>query len=187
MTARTTLILGGARSGKSSHALKLATEAPNQVLFVATAKPSDAEMADRIQRHQKERPQSWRTLEAPTGIAHRLDQIETPATVIVDCITILVSNVLETISGSHDLPVEKFPEAEALVKKEIQQLVEAMGRHRARWILVTNEVGEGIVPVHPLARFYRDLLGRANQTLAAACDEVLLMVAGVPLRVKGNP
>jgi len=186
MSRKLTLILGGARSGKSALAQKLAAEGGRTVLYVATATAGDEEMAARIAAHRAERPAHWRTLEAPLQVGAAIAEamagagtVAGPEVVLVDCLTLLANNVLgrlpETISA---------PEAEAALAAEVDALLAAYETGAAEWIIVSNEVGLGLVPPYPLGRLYRDALGRANQRLAAAADEVLFMVAGLPLALK---
>jgi adenosylcobinamide kinase/adenosylcobinamide-phosphate guanylyltransferase len=186
-----TLILGGARSGKSTYAEQLAAADGGPVLYVATAQAWDEEMRVRIAAHRAQRPAGWRTLEAPrqVGAAVTASMLATPATlppagdapgvVLVDCLTLLANNVLMALP-------EKAGEGEAAaaLMAEVDGLLVAYAASAAAWILVSNEVGLGIVPAYPLGRVYRDALGRANQRLAAASDRVLFMVAGLPLTVK---
>jgi adenosylcobinamide kinase/adenosylcobinamide-phosphate guanylyltransferase len=167
------LITGGARSGKSRFAQKLAAEAGGRVLFVATAEAKDKDMRLRIEAHRESRPAGWKTLEAPLGISEIIDQhIGEAEIVVIDCITMLVANRL--LQGR----------SEELALKEIKAIVDQMGKLEATFILVTNEVGLGLVPDNELGRRYRDCLGRANQILAQHVDEVYLMVAGIPIRLK---
>lgn len=180
MTAELILIMGGARSGKSSYAEKLAAGFGPVVLYIATAEAGDDEMAARIAKHQRERPATWRTLESPVGVGAALARVETrPSAVLLDCLTLLVTNVLL----AHE---DKSPEeVDALVQTEIEAIVAAQRHLQAPLLVVSNEVGLGLVPTYPLGRLYRDVLGRANQRLAAAADRVLFLVAGLPLAVKG--
>lgn len=183
MNKQLTFILGGARSGKSSYAEQLAQQRGQRILYVATAQAWDDEMKTRIAKHQAERPAHWQTLEAPLDVGaaittaqasmHQLD------VVLVDCLTLLANNVLMALPE----PVEAVA-AENALRQEIDALLTAYQASSASWILVSNEVGLGIVPAYPLGRVYRDALGRANQQLAVAADEVLFMVAGLPMRVK---
>jgi adenosylcobinamide kinase/adenosylcobinamide-phosphate guanylyltransferase len=174
------LLTGGARSGKSQMAQELATKAGGQVLFVATAEPGDDEMARRIIMHRKLRPKDWRTLEATTHIGSEIAKnIDDAETVIVDCITLLVSNVLQEFTENSDPSI-----VEKAVTAEINELLNCIQRTKADFIIVTNEVGLGIVPGDRVSRLYRDLLGKANQMLAENVDEVYLLVAGIPLQVK---
>jgi adenosylcobinamide kinase/adenosylcobinamide-phosphate guanylyltransferase len=182
MSKRLTLILGGARSGKSSHAEQLAMQRGKRVAYVATAQARDEEMVQRIANHQAQRPLDWQTLEAPTQVGNVIAQAERTRDwdiVLVDCLTLLASNVILTLPE----PVE-VTAAEAALRVEIDALLAAYQASQASWVIVSNEVGLGIVPAYPLGRVYRDALGRANQQLAAVADEVLFMVAGLPMRVK---
>jgi adenosylcobinamide kinase/adenosylcobinamide-phosphate guanylyltransferase len=174
-----TLLLGGARSGKSYYAQQLASELGGKVLFVATGEARDEEMQARIAEHKKARPKNWRTLEMPTGIGRRIQkQIGDAEVVIVDCLTLLISNLL------HDEP--DYPEAEKRMMAEINELIAAMDRLDASFVIVSNEVGMGLVPENKLGRIYRDLLGKANQLLAQHATEVYLMVACLPVQIKGQ-
>ena len=181
---KNTLIIGGARSGKSNYAQELALKCPQPVLFIATAEANDEEMRQRIEEHKKVRPSTWRTLEVTTHIGNRICQeIGEMQTVIVDCVTLLVNNIFSRyFNSSMELgdaaPVEKE------VIAEISELVDCISQVDASFIIVTNEVGLGIVPAISMSRLYRDLLGRANQILAQHTDEVYLMVAGLPVKIK---
>jgi adenosylcobinamide kinase/adenosylcobinamide-phosphate guanylyltransferase len=173
-----TLILGGARSGKSSFAEQVGRESGKPVLFIATATASDDEMAERIRNHQASRPLEWQTREMPLGIGNQLSA-PLPPVVIVDCITLLVTNVM------FSLP-EDTPSAQVLlsVQSEIESLIAAQERIGGQWLLVSNEVGLGLVPPYPLGRVYRDVLGWANQRLARAAQRVIFMIAGIPTVIK---
>jgi adenosylcobinamide kinase / adenosylcobinamide-phosphate guanylyltransferase len=184
-----TLILGGARSGKSSYAERLAAEHGGQVLYIATAQPLDSEMAERIANHQKHRPANWQTLEIPSALGTGLlsetkSKLVPPDVILVDCLTLLVSNLLLAVSSGkdEDLTVDEAA-ATALVESEIECLLEAVRIIPAEWFVVSNEVGLGLVPPYPLGRLYRDLLGRANQRLASQSDQVIFMIAGIPMRL----
>src|SRR5712692_996208 len=178
---RLLLVLGGARSGKSAYAQRLAQAlGGDHVLFVATAEAGDEDMAQRIARHQQERPASWRTLETPRQVGRAIAlHRDNTAVVVVDCLTLLVSNTLLHCGASPD-PVA----AEAAVQEEVAALVQTCQTSPAICIVVSNEVGLGLVPDPPLGRLYRDLLGRANQALAARAEAVYFMVAGLPVDVK---
>ena len=177
------LIIGGARSGKSRFAVRLAQKLGGPVLFVATATPSDQEMAQRIEQHQKERPSIWQTLEATTHIGSQIEQkIGDAQVVLVDCITLLVSNIFSKYSDQVLEQIkDSFLEQELIA--ELGELTECMGKVKAIFIIVSNEVGCGLVPTSRVGRLYRDFLGRANQILAQHADEVYLMVAGLPTRI----
>ena len=179
------LLLGGARSGKSSLAEKIAAEeGGDAVLYVATAEAGDEEMADRIARHQAARPENWRTLETPTGVGQAVKQAwQGEAVVLLDCITLLVNNLLPSGVGFEQVSVQ-VEEYERVVIAEIDALLEAAGEIEAHFLVVSNEVGMGLVPPYELGRAYRDILGRANRILAEAADEVFFLVAGIPMKVK---
>ena len=177
------LITGGARSGKSGFAYELALKLGEPVLFVATATAGDEEMVQRIEQHQRARPAAWSTLEATTHIGHQiLRKIGQSRVVIVDCITLLASNIFGQYAQQGEQIDASLVEKE--VTAEINELIDCINRVDARFIIVTNEVGTGLVPPSKVARLYRDLLGKANQMLAEVSDEVYLMVAGLPVRVK---
>ena len=180
MTRHLTLILGGARSGKSTYAERLARDCNTAVLVVATAEAHDDEMAARIAHHRAQRPAHWLTLEAPraVGTAIRSSKLSAPV-VLIDCLTLLANNVIAPLPE----PIEDA-EAEKMLNAEIDDLLTAYAESDAAWIIVSNEVGLGLVPPYPLGRIYRDALGKANQRLAAAADDVWFMVAGLPLKVK---
>jgi adenosylcobinamide kinase/adenosylcobinamide-phosphate guanylyltransferase len=174
---KTILLLGGARSGKSACAQELAGLAGGKVLFCATAEPLDDEMQSRIGKHRRSRPPGWETLEAGRDIGRALArQAPEYDAIIVDCITILVANAI-----GDETDIEK---AESAVNAELLGLIELLKLRQSNYILVSNEVGSGIVPDNRLGRLYRDELGKANQKLAAAADEVYLMTAGIPLKLK---
>ena len=174
------LITGGARSGKSRFALELALKLGEPVLFVATALAGDEEMRQRIEEHQRARPSAWRTLEVTTHVGNQISQqIGKAQVVIVDCITLLVNNILGQYSPRTGASV-----IEQKVTGEINALVDCINHTGASFIIVTNEVGTGFVPANRMGRLYRDLLGKANQLLAQQVDEVYLMVAGLPVQIK---
>jgi len=184
MKFKNTLIIGGARSGKSRFAQELALKSGQPVLFVATAEPGDEEMRQRIAEHRKARPSTWRTLEVTTHVGNRIvPEIGEAPTVIVDCVTLLVNNIFSQHGDPDSEPVDASL-IEREVVAEIKELVDCLDRVNARFIIVTNEVGLGLVPPNRLGRLYRDFLGRANQMLAQRVDEVYLMTAGMPLRIK---
>lgn len=164
-----TLILGGARSGKSRYAEQLASASDCAVTYVATAEAGDTEMAARITHHQQQRPSHWVTREVPLDLAGVIASSHGPGQLIlVDCLTLWLSNCL----------------AEGTVEPRQQQLLAALSETRARVILVSNEVGSGVVPLGQLSREFVDCSGRLHQQLAALCDTVTLIVAGLPLPLK---
>ena len=174
-----TLILGGARSGKSNHGLELAFLHQN-VLFVATAQAWDSDMRHRIDVHKTERPPHWGTLEAPQHVGDALLKSDYPADcILIDDMTLLASNVILTLPEDTDTPT-----AEKAVLAETEKLLDALGQIDVDVIIVSNEVGLGIVPATKLGRNYRDALGRANQKIAQMANNVLFMVSGLPMVVK---
>jgi adenosylcobinamide kinase/adenosylcobinamide-phosphate guanylyltransferase len=169
-------VLGGARSGKSAYAVSLARESGGRVAFLATAEALDREMATRIERHRRERPGAWLTVEEPVDLVPALRRLaDRVDLVVVDCLTLWVSNLLQR--GMADEPI--LAEADALAK--------LLGERHFSLILVSNEVGQGVHPETAQGLRFRDLLGLVNQRVAAAADRVLLMVAGCPLTLKAPP
>ena len=180
-----TFILGGARSGKSRYAMQLAREHPGPVTYLATAQALDPEMGTRIARHRQDRPASWQTLEIPTQVAaHLQKQPPEGGLILLDCLTMLVSNLLLEAAGSEDQPDET--RATRAIDAEVEALLGVIRSSPADWIVVSNEVGMGLVPPYPLGRLYRDLLGWANQRFAAEASEFFFMVAGIPMRVSNK-
>jgi adenosylcobinamide kinase/adenosylcobinamide-phosphate guanylyltransferase len=174
-------ILGGARSGKSDYAEQLAGQLGQRVLYIATAEAKDEEMAERIAAHRQTRPAEWQTLEAPCQVGTALVTITAaPEVLLLDCLTLLVSNIILAMETEPQVTIEEA------VYGEIEAIVAAQAKLGIPLIVVSNEVGLGLVPAHSLGRLYRDVLGRANQRLAAMADRVLFMVAGLPMTVKGH-
>ena len=170
--ATVTLITGGARSGKSTHALRLAASYQRK-FFVATGQALDAEMTARIEFHRETRPSEFQTVEEPMYVATALERLKERADVVVlDCLTLWVSNLMQR----HDQDEPILAEADRLA--QVLKLATFAS------IVVTDEVGWGIVPDHPMARRFRDLLGWTNQKIASVADDVLLMVSGYPVKAK---
>ncbi len=177
MSKKCILILGGARSGKSQFAQVFAGKLSDKVLYVATAEAGDEEMRERIEAHQISRPQSWRTVETSVEVGKKIrNRIGKSAVVVIDCMTLLVSNVL--------VRYEDDPRLEQRMQSEIEDLIRIIKESKAVFIIVSNEVGLGLVPDNRLGRLYRDFLGRANQILAQRADEVYFMAAGIPMQIK---
>jgi adenosylcobinamide kinase/adenosylcobinamide-phosphate guanylyltransferase len=172
--ASVTLVLGGARSGKSRYAESLVTGLPPPWLYVATAEARDEEMTARIAAHRARRGDGWRTVEAPRDLAGAVSAAPVGNAVLVDCLTLWLSNLMLT---------------EADIVAEAMRLDEALAQAKVPIVLVSNEVGAGVVPDNPLARSFRDAQGRLNQQVAARAQRVVLMVAGLPLVIKwtGGP
>jgi adenosylcobinamide kinase / adenosylcobinamide-phosphate guanylyltransferase len=180
MAARSALVLGGARSGKSRFAERLAAEWGEPVLYVATATASDDEMAERIRQHRAQRPYAWRTLEAARDVAGAVRaHLGDARTVLVEDLTLQLANLL--IGPAHRVD-QAAPADEA--ERSARAEVDALLRLPVQLVLVSNEVGMGLVPDYPLGRQFRDALGRLNQHTAARVEEVYFLVAGVPLRLR---
>ncbi|MGD9947048.1 MAG: bifunctional adenosylcobinamide kinase/adenosylcobinamide-phosphate guanylyltransferase [Desulfobulbus sp.] len=184
---RVILVTGGARSGKSSFAEQLVAELGQEIAYIATARALDAEMEDRIAKHRLQRPSSWQTFETPTEpsqvVTAQGNRVEA---LLLDCMTVLITNRILTHSVDWDQPkISQLNEIEADILGEINALLSAAADCQADLVAVTNEVGYGIVPVSPLSRFFRDCAGRVNQRMAAAADEVYLVVSGIPVQIKG--
>ncbi|MGX9726578.1 MAG: bifunctional adenosylcobinamide kinase/adenosylcobinamide-phosphate guanylyltransferase [Candidatus Electronema sp. VV] len=173
------LITGGSRSGKSAFAQQRAEALAAPRLFVATCPRIDPEMDGRILRHQQERQgKGWQTAEEPLRLAETLRRRPAEETVLIDCLTLWISNLM------HEAEQQGGALDEEHVSALTKELCQTASRRRGQVILVSNEVGLGIVPDNPAARRFRDLAGRCNQTAAAAADEVFLVCCGIPLRLK---
>jgi adenosylcobinamide kinase/adenosylcobinamide-phosphate guanylyltransferase len=176
LTARTILVLGGVRAGKSAWAVARARALGDRVAVVATAEALDDEMAARIALHRAARPPGWATVEAPLALADALDDLAGKVDVVVlDCLNVWVANLL---GRTPSLPDEVF-------LAEAARLADVLGRRRFHVVVVSNEVGWGVHPETAIGRRFRDLLGLVNQAVARVADEVVLLVAGCPLAVKG--
>jgi adenosylcobinamide kinase/adenosylcobinamide-phosphate guanylyltransferase len=177
--ARVILITGGARSGKSRHALKICSELPGPRAFLATCQPGDEEMEERIRRHQEARRGSdWATIEESTELASTISTRSEYRVMLVDCLTLWVSNLM---GKARD---ENRELSEDEVAEHCREILSACTNREGTVVMVTNEVGDGIVPGNALARRYRDLVGRCNQTMAAGADEVALVTCGIPMKLK---
>lgn len=169
---KVTFVIGGARSGKSSFALKEASKCSGQKAYIATAQALDDEMKERIERHKRERGDEWNTFEEPLKIAGLIPDLAGKyKVVLLDCLTIWLSNSMMT---------------DADVKNEIEELINTLRitHYASRLFIVSNEVGMGIVPENKLARQFRDLAGMLNQKVAEIADEVYLVTAGIPIKIK---
>ncbi|WP_152394923.1 bifunctional adenosylcobinamide kinase/adenosylcobinamide-phosphate guanylyltransferase [Paenibacillus guangzhouensis] len=175
------LVTGGARSGKSSFAERLCAMYGDRGIYIATAQLYDDEMRERVAMHRAERDQAafeWKTMEEPYELIALLSDLEGSKMILVDCLTLWLSNIL--------LRCEADPNANELVKQQIDQLVELVRHYAGTLIFVTNEVGSGIVPEYPLGRQYRDLAGYMNRKLAEVCEQVYLVTAGIPIELKSR-
>jgi adenosylcobinamide kinase/adenosylcobinamide-phosphate guanylyltransferase len=171
-----TLFIGGAKSGKTKAALREAAKHPAPYYYLATAQGLDDEMRSRICHHQAERGPDWKTLESPLEPQAVLSDLAGSSPVLMDCITLWFSNLIGARPGVQ-LPVSYFSERTA-------ELVKAIKRYKGPVIVVSNELGSGMVPMDPLSRHYRDAIGLAHQLLAAEAENVYLVVAGIPVKIK---
>ncbi len=184
------LILGGARSGKSTFAERLAIKSGRSVAFIATATAGDEEMRERIARHRVARPAAWRTIEEPLDLAGAVLQASKLADVLLlDCITLWLNNLFAQTTRQHESEAEQYTAGVLFEKAALQEIEKLLAAAHAlapgkTLLIVTNEVGLGIVPAYPLGRLYRDTLGYLNQRLAQASDRVYLMVAGMGVDLK---
>lgn len=179
------LILGGARSGKSSFAQKLASGLSQRVLYVTPLVPLDEEMRRRVEIHQKTRPSAWRTLEAPTDVAKAMrEHIADAEVMIMDCLTLLVANLMNPSYDPAELEGINYEAVEREMTTELEALLGCVEESSASLIIVSNDVGSGLVPPYPSGRAFRDLLGEANQFIAERADKVYMMIAGLPLELK---
>lgn len=178
-------ILGGARSGKSSFAQGLGSSLGDRVLYVAPLLPLDDEMRRRIEQHRRARPSQWRTLEVSSGVAQAMrDHIGSADVVILDCLSLLIAGLM---SPSHDPAELERADYDALDREmgaELERLLTLVEELPLHLIIVSNEVGSGLVPTYRSGRVYRDLLGKANQLIAQRADRVYFMIAGLPMEIK---
>ena len=189
-----TMITGGARSGKSTFAEKKVKGyvdqlekqgQPNNVLYIATAIPFDDEMKDRIKKHQEQRPDHWRTVEKFRGLGQIIDEAE-ERIILLDCMTLLVSNlVLESNLDEDNPEMDNIQAVEEMITREVEGIIRSL-RDDQQMVIVTNELGMGMVPPYPLGRIFRDIAGRINQKVAAASDKVYLVISGIPTLIKGG-
>jgi adenosylcobinamide kinase/adenosylcobinamide-phosphate guanylyltransferase len=181
-----TLVFGGARSGKSAHAEKLASASGKEVVYIATARAGDGEMALRIAHHRNQRPSGWRTVEEPLALAAALAHWAAPQRlVLVDCLTLWLSNLM--FDGAADYPDVGEITLPPRFHAERAALLAALDNATGDIVLVSNEVGMGIVPYGAISRAFTDEAGRLNQAVAAVCDRAIFVAAGLPLVLKGAP
>ena len=179
------LVTGGARSGKSSFGESIYNPQEN-ILYIATAQAFDEEMKERIKRHQHQRPSHWRTLECYKGFPERLKEIPEDVTgILMDCITLMVTNILlEYNLGWDTVSIAVLNEIEDNIMEEVKALIATLKKLPLKAVLITNELGWGLVPDYPLGRIFRDIAGRVNQYIASEADEVYLVVSGIPNKIK---
>ncbi len=180
------LITGGARSGKSAFAEKLAGK-EKKVLYIATAVPFDDEMRERVEKHRMRRPENWDTHEGYCALDKVIYKKSSDYDcILVDCATILVTNLLFDAMGEEDAEVYDFEKASRGILEEMERIAFACGEAQCTVIFVTNEIGMGVVPENRLSRHFRDIAGSANQILARQAEEVYFVVSGIPLKMKGE-
>jgi len=181
-----TLVLGGARSGKSAYAERLASESGKEVVYIATATAGDSEMAARIAHHRAGRPAEWTTVEEPLALGNQLLRLSSPDRLImVDCLTLWLSNLL--FSSGEEYPEIGEITLPALFHEQQDMLASALAKCTSDVVLVSNEVGLGIMPFGAISRCFLDEQGRLNQAMAAICDRAVFVAAGLPLFLKGSP
>ncbi|MCB2293300.1 bifunctional adenosylcobinamide kinase/adenosylcobinamide-phosphate guanylyltransferase [Clostridium algoriphilum] len=181
------LITGGARSGKSSYAEKLAKETRGEVLYIATSIPFDDEMKDRVKKHKERRPDNWSTYEGYKNLKQVFYNTKIHFDLILlDCITIMVTNLMFDRAGDNfdDLNNQAIDKMELEILQEVEAFLDEAEKSLKTVILVTNEIGSGIVPEYKMSRVFRDIAGRVNQYIASRAEEVYMVVCGIPIKVK---
>jgi len=179
------LVLGGARSGKSTFAEKLAKKIGGKnVTYIATAQAFDQEMEERIAHHKTQRPVDWETIEEPTDIYQAVQRVDNNQTILIDCLTLYISNLLLKENPEEDFELEKKKNLEEDIVENINQVLKYAEKKEIDLIVVSNEVGQGLVPSYELGRLFRDISGRVNQYISDKADKVYLTVAGLPLDLK---
>lgn len=187
MKGKITLVTGGARSGKSSHAENLAKQSLEPVAYLATAIAFDQGMKDRIKKHRESRPQQWTTYEAYKNLYNLVPEIaQSHSTILLDCVTVMITNLMFEYENLNWEMVqhEEIDRIENDIRQQFVELLKACQAQGLWLILVTNEVGMGIVPENRLARIFRDIAGRINQLIAQEADEVYFTVSGIPMKIK---
>ncbi len=180
---RLIFIIGGCRSGKSAYALKLAESIKGKRVYLATGEPLDDEMIKRIKKHKKGRGRNWITIEEPINIVDVIKKNKKCNIILLDCLTLWISNMM---CREARVKAATHPQGwvGSRVKKDIIEFITACKKTKASIIIVSNEVGLGIVPDNPLARNFRDIAGYANQSIAKKADEVYFVISGIPMRLK---
>lgn len=180
-------VTGGARSGKSSFAEETVKTFGEQVVYIATSIPFDDDMKMRIKKHREQRPDYWETIEAYKDLDKHLEgRLDAKSAVLLDCVTIMVTNLMFEEEADWDaIQPEEVNEIEKRIGVQIEKLIHTIKNSPVPFVLVTNEVGLGVVPAYPWPRFFRDIAGRMNQVLGKAADEVYFCVSGIPMKIKG--
>lgn len=180
---RLTLVLGGVRSGKSSYATSLAKESKLPVTYIASGLSSDPEMRRRFEEHKKSRPKSWSVIEANGKVVEALEEVDLKSgLIILDCLTMFVGELVGRYQISDDDLIDEKIEKE--ISKRVDEFLDIIGKLKSTVIVVSNEVGLGVVPPYPAGRLFRDLVGLTNRKLAEQADEVIMMTAGIPVEIK---
>ena len=183
----TILVTGGARSGKSTIAERILTENENNILYLATSIPFDDEMNDRIEKHRARRDERWKTVEIYekfSSLKNNSSFLEANA-VLLDCVTVMLSNWFFYHKMEEATPLETYDQLEKSLIKDVDALINLCQENEKKLVIVTNELGMGIVPLDKISRMYRDMAGRINQHLAKKSERVILAVSGIPISIKG--
>lgn len=182
------LVTGGARSGKSSFAESLCKMQNNKTAYIATSIPFDEEMKDRVKKHRESRPREWKTYETYEKVYASIPEIAAEnETVILDCVTLMVNNLMFKENIDYDqITPEQANQIEKSIKEEFEKLIEAIKQTNLYFVIVTNEIGMSPVAANKLTRIYTDIIGRMNQLIARAADEVYFVVSGIPMQIKGR-
>jgi len=180
------LVTGGSRSGKSSYAEILAKKLSKNVMYIATAVPFDDEMKHRVRRHRESRPSNWGTLETYRNLRQVYEVKDKFDVILVDCITVMITNLLfESVTGDFEaLNEQEYSNIEKLILSEFEDFLRAAKENPQTVIMVTNEIGSGLVPEYKSGRIFRDIAGRTNQFIASLSDEVYFTVCGIPMKLK---
>lgn len=187
MMTRQILVLGGSRSGKSIFAESLCPKLGDLIAYIATGEPFDEEMQERIRKHRQQRPSSWRTIEAYRDLSGIDEELDGMNTVMLDSITVYVNNMMyHSKVDVQTASAEQLRELEKHILEDIEAFMQRMNHKGLSLIIVSDEIGMGIIPENKLSRIYRDMVGTVNQQIAARCDEVYLVVSGITISIKGS-
>ena len=181
------LVTGGARSGKSNYAETLCKNQKNNTAYIATSIPFDKEMEDRVRKHQESRPSEWKTYEIYKDIFKIIKDLDIKhSTIILDCVTLLVNNLMFSYNIDIDQASQnQINELESYIKEQVKLLLQEIRKTNLYFVIVTNELGMGVVPGNRLSRVYSDIVGRINQQISLESDEVYFVVSGIPMKIKG--
>ena len=181
------LVTGGARSGKSNYAEQLCKNQNNNTAYIATSIAFDKEMEDRVRKHQESRPSEWKTYEIYKDIFKIIKDLDIKhSTIILDCVTLLVNNLMFSYNIDIDQASQnQINELESYIKEQVKLLLQEIRKTNLYFVIVTNELGMGVVPGNRLSRVYSDIVGRINQQISLESDEVYFVVSGIPMKIKG--